>query len=452
VNNPIAGAILTPVLMCALPAFAQEATVPTPVPAAAPVASTENAKAPPQLFDADLLKLYLDVMKDVKRISNHHSTLKERVELARNFTFSPETKAELKTQFGNDDPLHLTVEDLPGGGAAIHGKSDALDHTDAKSGAALHIDPFTAESVVNRNYNGIKFNITIPDVKLTSTGDLKLLDVNDISVTGDNTIGPYNFQIGKSSGKVGRMHFSGGTAFALDLNDLNVDADVTARNKMFDLRYLYRVASVDWGSDKVENINTDISIVNVDGQSMEDLVDFAESVNVGNQPDAAQTDAMMKMLKRFAITLSKHNGAIDIRDLSAQYHGERAGLSGRVTLPNLKQADLDSVQKTYEKLAVRLRLHVPMSMIDEITHRFSRTMMEAQAKQSGTPVTDMAVDLVARGLVGKMTDTLVKQQKWAHMEKAELVTVFEVKKGKMYLDGHVVNAKSNPFMAMAQGK
>ena len=79
-------------------------------------------------------------------------------------------------------------------------------------------------------------------------------------------------------------------------------------------------------------------------------------------------------------------------------------------------------------------------------------MMEAQAKQSGAPVTDMAVDLVARGLISKMSDTLIKQQKWAHMEKDELVTVFELKKGKLYLDGHVVNAKSNPFMAMAQGR
>jgi len=78
--------------------------------------------------------------------------------------------------------------------------------------------------------------------------------------------------------------------------------------------------------------------------------------------------------------------------------------------------------------------------------------MQAQAKQNGVEVTDMTVELVARGMVGNITDMLVKKQKWAHMEKDELVTVFELKRGKMYLDGHLVNAKSNPFLAMAQGK
>ena len=434
--------------MCALPALAQDAPPSDTVPAAA-----GDAKAkPPQLIDPALLKLYLDAVKDLKQISGHRASLKERVEAARTFTFSPETKAGLQSAFGNDDPVHITVEDLPGGGAAIHGKSDVLDHTDPKDGSTLHIDAATGESVVNRDYSGVKFDVTMPDVKLTWTGDPKLFDMSGISVHGDNTMGPYNFPVGKSSFAAERMRISDNAAFTLDFNNLAVDADVVARKKMFDMHYDYRIASIDWGSDKVENINNDVALLNIDGKSMEELTDFAETVNVAGQADAAQNEAVMKMLKRFALELSKHNGVIEIRDLSAQYHGQKAGLAGRVTLPNLKQADLDSMQKTYEKLAVRLRLHVPMAMVDEITHSISRKMMEAQAKQSGAPVTDMAVDLVARGLISKMSDILIKQQKWAHMEKDELVTVFELKKGKLYLDGHVVNAKSNPFMAMAQGR
>ncbi|HEX7643372.1 MAG TPA: DUF945 family protein [Burkholderiaceae bacterium] len=452
-KHPIASAVLASTLTCVLPALAQDA----------PAAPAANAQPkPPQLIDPELLKLYLDVMKDARRLVDHHATLKERVELARHFSFSPDTKAGLQSAFGNDDPLHLTVEELSGGGAAIHGKSDSLDHTDAKNGSTLHLDPITAESIVNRDYSGFKYDIGISELKLTSTGDPKLVDMSNIAIHGDNTVGPYNLPLGKSSFQLERMHIGGGegAAFALDFNNLAVDADVAARKKVFDARYGYRIASVDWGSDKIENLNADIAILNIDGKSMEDLSDFAETIDFSRQPDAAQdgaqdsmqSDAVMKLFKRFALELSKHNGAVEIRDLSAQYHGQRAGLAGRLTLPSLKQADLDSTQKIYEKLSVRLRLHVPMAMVDDITHRVARSMMEAQARQSGAQVTDVAVDLVARGLISKMDDTLVKQQKWAHMEKDELVTVFELKKGKMCLDGHFVNARSNPFIAMAQGK
>jgi uncharacterized protein YdgA (DUF945 family) len=436
-----------PLLILGLPAFAQDApTAPVPTP------EEKAAAKPPEVFDPALFKLYGDIVKDLKRISNHRLALKERIELARSFTFSAETKAELKDQFGNDDPFYLSVEDLADGGAAIHGKSDALDHVNAKTGSTLHIEPITAESLINRTYTGAKFNVAIPGIKLDSTGDLKSVEINDIRFEGDNTVGPYNFMIGKSGGKVGRIHFGAGEGSALDVNDMAIDVDVAARKKVFDERVIYRIASIDWGSDKIENFATDIALLNVDAKSLEGLTDYMESFEIDKQANPAQSDAIIKMFKRFAFELSKHNGVIEIHDLSAQYHGERAGLSGRASLPNLKEGDLDSTQKIFEKLSVRLRVHVPMAMVDDITHKVSRSMMEAQAKQSGVPVTDMAVDLVARGIESKMTDTLVKQQKWVHMEKNELVTVFEMKKGKMYLDGHVVNAKSNPFMAMAQGK
>jgi len=465
VKNPIACAILTSTLAYTFPALAQDAPQPAAppaapampaAPAAAPDAPAAPAANPPgvaaQLFDPALLQLYMDVMKDIRRVTNHHATLKERVDLMRNFSLAPNTRAEFQEVFGNDNPVHVSVEDLPQGGAAIHGSTDVLDHTDAKTGATIHFDPVTFESVVNRDYKGVKYTFSMPGVKVVSPTDPKIFEFSDITVSADDTVGPYNFLIGKSTGKFGRMRIGSPDSFALDFNDISFDGNVSVHKKLFDVAIGYRVASIDWGKDKLEDVRTDFGVVNIDAESLEKLVEFSESFDIGKQPDAAQTDAVMKMLKRFAVDISRHNGAIEIRDFSAQYHGQRAGVSGRIALPNVKQSDLDSVQKTYEKLVLRLRLHVPTQMIDDISHRVARSMMEAQAKQNGSEVTDVAVDLVARGVVGKITDTLVKQQKWAHMEKDELVTVFEIRRGKMYLDGHIVNAKSNPFLAMAQGK
>jgi hypothetical protein len=38
------------------------------------------------------------------------------------------------------------------------------------------------------------------------------------------------------------------------------------------------------------------------------------------------------------------------------------------------------------------------------------------------------------------------------MEKDSMVTVFEIRNGRLYLDHHLVTPQSYPFMAMAQGK
>jgi uncharacterized protein YdgA (DUF945 family) len=439
VKNPAAGAVLISAFALALPASAQDAPAPA-------------APAAPQLFDPALLKLYADMMKDLRPLISHRATLKQKVELTRNFSFSPDTRAELQSAFGNDNPLHISVEDLPAGGAAIHVLTDALDHTDAKNGGTMHVGAATAESIVNSDYTAVKTNLAMGDLKLTAPGGPGVFEMNNLTLAGDNKVGPSNFFVGKTGGKIGHVRAGISDSFMLDIDDMNFTADVAARKKMFDVSYDYRIASVGWGGDKLENFHTDIAITNIDVQALEKLADFGESVDAGRQADAEQMNQVVRMFKDLAVDFSRHNGAIELRDVSAQYHGQTAGLSGRITLSGIRQSDLQSTQKVYEKLALRLRLHVPTAMIDDISHRVARAVMEAQAKANGGEVTDMAIDLVARGMVGKITDTLVKEQKWAHMEKDELVAVLELKKGKMYLDGHAVNAKSNPFLAMARGK
>ena len=425
-----------------------------PAPAQTPAPATSDTPAPtnPPQVDPVFLKLYIDAMKDLKQLTSHRLTLKQKVDQSRRFSFSPDTKAGLQAVFGNDDPLHITVTDLPEGGATLHVNSDALDHTDAKTGSTLHFDPLVIDSVVNPDYNKVKFTLTEPGLKFGTSANPASVEVNNISASGDFAVGPYNFYVGKLTAKID--HFSGGNPdwFLFGMNDMRIDGETSVHKKLFDVSYDYRIASIDWSSDKVENAHIDLAFRNIDGQALDYFVNALDAMDPNAAPDEAQINEMAKGFKHFAVDLSRHNGVIELRDISAQYHGQTAGISGRISLPNLKTSDLDSFQKTFEKLVVRLKLHVPTQMIDDVSKRVTRSMMQAQAKQSGVEVTDMAVELVARGMVGNITDMLVKKQKWAHMEKDELVTVFELKRGKMYLDGHLVNAKSNPFVAMAQGK
>lgn len=456
-KTSIAGAVLTSTLICAMPALAQDVPqppAPPSVPAVeqAPAAPVPPAAAKPEV-DPVLLKAYMGLMRDIGTLTSHRLTLKQRVDAARGFQLSGDTKAAFQQVFGNGDPLHISVTDLPDGGASVHGQVDTLDYKDPNSGAVAHFGSINGEVVVDRDFGSVSYSANWPGMQVDNAQGKHIAMFGNATLTGQGKPGPANFLVGKLSGKLDQMVFgTPGEGFALTMNDFTVTADVAVRKNMFDASYDYRLASVDWGKDKVTDLNFDLGLTNLDAKALEALVEIGEDMKGDDKLSDAQLQSAIKVFKQLGLGFSRHNGAFEIHDISARYHGYKAGISGRVWLANLKPADVESLQKAYEKLQVRIRLHVPTAMIDDIAHTVARIMMEQQARQSGAQVTDVAVDLVARGVTSKMSEVLLKQQKWAHMEKDEMVSVFELKRGKLYLDGHKVDSKANPFMAMAQGK
>jgi uncharacterized protein YdgA (DUF945 family) len=454
---------LTSSLLLTSPAFAQEAamparqeqvaTTPTEAPpaSAAPEAPLTPEQARKKMVDSPIFKAYLGVVSDLRPFFSQPSKLKGTLENVDQFSFSPETKKHLKTLFGNDNPLHFTKSVQPDGSTAIGVLLDGLDYKDEKGDAIGHTETGTATMSFNREFNRMRTSGNFGGLRF---GDRDMrVEVGNVSIAGDNVLAPIDFWLGKSEAKIDAVTVSvPKNEFTLKMSEFDIAADVSMRKNLFDIAYDYKIGAINWGSDKVEQFDANIALTNLDGKALREFLDYSRKVDPASAGEASQMDAMMKIFKRLGMELSKHGGAIEIHNFSAQYHGQTADMKGRIAIPNLKETDFDVPQKVYEKLVVKAKLRVPMAMIDDVAHRIAKSIMEAQSKQNGAQVTDMAVDLVARGMVGKMTDTLVKTQKWAHMEKDVLVTVFEIRKGKLYFDNHIVSPQSNPFMQMARGK
>ncbi|MBV8634491.1 MAG: DUF945 family protein, partial [Burkholderiaceae bacterium] len=423
-------AIFFAAFVLAEPARAQENSPANPDVPGKPVSAQD-------LLNSPLYKTYTAVIKDMAPLFKVTMPLQQRVDAAGKFSFSPETKALLKDSFGNDDPLHFTVDRQPGGETVLSTVLDSLDYK-SQSGTVIHSEKANGESVIDADFKHLKFDFVLPSVTFDTTTEPKHVQVGKFEMSGDYAVGPGNMLFGKANARLDNVTVSSSDGSpALVMRDLTVDGNTTLHNKLLFLDYDYRIAAVDWGSDKITDIRTDIGLDNIDAQALQALsAQFEGLEQIGD--DRARLQAGTELLKKLAVIASRHNAALELRNVSAQYHGYTAGFSGKISAPNLREADFSAGDKAYQKIQLRLRFHIPMSMVDEIAHRVARAMMEAQAKQNGMEVTDMAVDLVARGVIGKMSDALVKQQKWAHMEKNELVTVFELKKGKMYLDGHMV--------------
>ena len=470
--------VLGSLLLLAWPTFAQDTVTPEPQsPAAAamhqspvtpPAAVAPAAPAAPptpeqlrnQLLTSPAFQAYLGVMNDLRPFFGRPSQQKAAVENIDQFSFSPDTKKSLTAAFGNDNPLHFAKTRQPDGGTLIDVRIDGLDYKNAIADGAdgsspgkvvVHSEPVSATLSFNRDFRTLHALGSFPGV--TFEDDDTRVSVGNSRFSSDRVLGKADLWLGKSEMTLDQIVMSSlKSDFSLKMSDFDFTSDVSTHKNVFDMLYDYKIASIDWGGDKVENLAATIAFTNLDARSLIEFLDFSRQLDPRSVGTPTQMDATMVMLKRLAAAISQHGGAIEIRNFSAQYHGRTVALNGRIALPNLKQSDFDVPKKVYQKLALRIRLGVPMPMIEDVAHRFARIIMEAHAKQNGAQVTDMAVDLVARGMVDKMTETLVRTQKWAHMEKDSMVTVFEIRKGQLYLDHHQVTPQSYPFMTMAQGK
>jgi uncharacterized protein YdgA (DUF945 family) len=481
-KTPIGRSVLSLSLLLSWPALAQDA-VTTGQQSAESAAPQQPQAAPPspmnapsltaqptpeqlrkQMLESPAFKAYLGVLRDLGPFLGRPSQIKGAVSNIEQFSFSPDTRKALMAVFGNDDPLHFTKTPQPGGGTLVEVRLDGLDYKSSSGDGdigngngngpgttTMHSEPLAATFSFNRDFKTVHSDGYSPGLRFEDNDNR--IEVGNVRFSSDRQLGKADLWLGKS--KISLDHVAASALksdFSFKLSDIEFTSDVSARKSAFDMLYDYKIASMEWGSDKVENLAATVAFTDLDAKSLIEFLDFSRSVDTDSAGAPEQADATVAMLKRLAAAISQHGGAIEIRNVSAQYHGRIVALNGRIALPNLKQSDFDNLQKVYQKLDLRIKLVVPMPIIEDVAHVFARSIMEAQARQNGAQVTDMTVDLVARGMVDKMTEMLVRKQKWAHMEKDSMVTVFEIRNGRLHLDHHLVTPQSYPFMAMAQGK
>jgi uncharacterized protein YdgA (DUF945 family) len=433
-------------LVLAYPSQANEAA---PVPPAA-ASEPEAAATPPapsvkptaqeqalnELKNSALWQAYVAAWGELAPILSMDN-VKARIKQLDGFEFSAETRKKLFDLFGNENPLHLKSKQLKNGSTELAFVWDSFDYKDPKSGSKFHTDALSGKSVFSRRYSKEHTVAAMPSI-VFDDGKSTQLSANGLSYVTDRSSGYSGLWFGTGVAKLDH--------FAIDdrAKDLHVNVDgvtlkseLKKRGKLVDMDSDSVIKSISWGSDSVGPVHIAFRLSNIDGKEFAAFAEKAKELNQTPPSDAQRAAATTGMLKELGIATLKHGGAIDIPDISVQYHGMTAGLNGRIAFQNVLESDFATPTLIAEKVVARFDLHAPMALVTYVSRAFSRKSLETQSEKSGQPVTQQAVDAMAKGMVDNMMAKPL-QEKWIRIENGMLLSTIEFKMGKLYINGQAV--------------
>jgi EpsD family peptidyl-prolyl cis-trans isomerase len=460
-KNSIVSAVLLTFLLLAPPTFAQEAA-PAPVtpatsavPEVPPTTQTPSVSPVPanqaltDLQNSALWQAYLAAYTDLNPIINPGRDIKAMLEQLDGFEFSSETKKKLFDVFGNESPLHLKLQKLGNGNSDLSILVDSLEYQDPKTGSKAHMSALTGKVTYNKLYTK---GHAIASMSSFSYDDGKTMKgtAKDFSFVSDQKLGSYGLWFGTGAFKLDQLAIDDSTHdLHLKVDGMSIKSDVKQHGKLLDLGFDYVVKSINWGNDGVGPVHLAARVVNIDEKEFAAITEKSNKLNQAKQTNEERVAAASSILKDFGLATLKHGGALDIQDFSVQYHGMTAGLNGRVSFDKIQNSDLESPKLIANKITARINLHIPTVLVAEISRIFSRSNLEAQSKKTGQPVTDEAVEEMAKANVSKMTEKMLKN-KWIRIEHGTIYSTIEFKTGKLFVNGQPValpqdsSAQSNP--------
>jgi len=408
------------------------ATPPTPS-----VKPTAQEQALNELKNSALLQAYSAAWKELAPILSMDNVKAELKQLNR-FEFSAETKKKLFELFGNENPLHLKSKPLKNGNAELAFVCDSLDYQDPKSGSKTHTDALIGKSVFSQRYRKEHTVAKLASINFDD-GKSTQVSANGFSYVADQTRGDGGLWFGTGVAKLDHLAFDDRTKDVhVNVDGVTLKSELKKRGKLMDMVSDSFIKSINWGSDSVGPVHMAFKVSNIDAKEFAAFVEKEKALNQTQATDAQRTAATVGMVKALGIATLKQGGAIEIPDISVQYHGMTAGLNGRIAFSNVLESDFATPKLIAEKVIARFDLHVPMALVTYISRKFSRSSLETQSKSNGQPVTDQAVDAMAKGMVGNI---MIKplQEKWIRIENGTLLSTIEFKMGKLTVNGQPVS-------------
>ena len=412
------------------------ATPPPPRAAAsAPAPGDAFKKTIDELKNSALWQAYMATATELAPVLGNDD-VKARVAQLEGFEFSEQTRKRLLDLFGNEAPLHVKSKALPNGDALISIVVDALSHQDAQSGSRLAVAALKVSSRFSQGYTKEQSSASLQSIRFED-GKTTEVTASDFSYATDTKKGYSGLWFGTG---VARMeHFSvvdSARSFQLKIDGVSIKSQIKPRGDLIDLSSDSVVKSIHWGKDGVGPVHIGFRVSNLDGKALAALTQRAKELNQGTLDEAQRTALSTGMLKDFGLATLKQGGAIDLQDISVQYHGKTASISGRVAFDNVLESDLEKPELLTAKLASRVRVRIPMAMVTDIARTVARSTLQAQDK-SGQPVTERVVAATANAIVEKLIEKPL-QQKWIRIERNTLVSDVEFKAGKLTINGQAV--------------
>jgi TonB family protein len=173
-------------------------------------------------------------------------------------------------------------------------------------------------------------------------------------------------------------------------------------------------------------------IVNIDRASMVAMQAAGERrrEQLKTMTPEQQLAAMKPLLQTFGKAAILRGSSIEIDEISARFHGNKASIRGRVGLLGAVEADLQDMNTLLKKIVARFEVRVPVAMVRDI----AGIVAARQAAQQGTPPNAASAAQFGQTMTDVIVGKLVGGG-FARVENDVLVSTLEVRNGKLTANG-----------------
>lgn len=405
----------------------------TPTRAGAEIAPPEGSlQVPPQVVPSPsaLVDATTAMVREIRLHDNPRAPMRERLDALVSLRHSPETAQKLLKVYGSEQPWTLT-----------HAPASAK----ARFDYLLRLAPahYTDEQGASYDWTQVRVAISLDKASrnLSTHGDWASFvseDKNmrfvlrDMRLTSKQSLGASGLWFGDAQVDIAGVKLDAkaeGVSVALD--DLRFTTSVTARPKSMDMGYVMTVKAVKVAGERIDNFTLATRVTNIDIATMVQIKALGEKPGAGAGTPGQQLAALRPMLKAIGKAAIGRGTALEIKELSARFHGNTASLKGRVSVEGATEADLDSVAALVKKIVAHFDVKVPVAMLRDISTVVASRQASAQpkAQASAQPVAQMA-ETMTDVMVGKAINS-----GYARIENDVLVSSIDFRAGVLRING-----------------
>jgi uncharacterized protein YdgA (DUF945 family) len=216
------------------------------------------------------------------------------------------------------------------------------------------------------------------------------------------------------------------------MEEMTVTAAATQRpaGSGIDLAYDTRVKAIKVGGEQVEDVRFIMRATNIDVEAWEKLSERYGDADRPGISKEQQTELATGMFKVVGKNMATRGSALEIDELSAGFHGHRAVIKGRFTLAKGTDADFKSMDTLGKKVVARLDVRVPVALINEV----AKVAMARDAESKGQKMAPNDLEQTAQSFADIMVGKMLNGG-YAKLDNGVLVSLIEVKNGKLKLNG-----------------
>lgn len=159
---------------------------------------------------------------------------------------------------------------------------------------------------------------------------------------------------------------------------------------------------------------------------------YSESLLKQTKPSA---DIESRIIDDLLKPLLKRGASLDIDDLSARYAGAKTQLKGSVSMPAASDEDFSSAERILNKIVARFEVRLPLQSMRAVVHQFQTSA--SKSAPAAVDAQQIYEYMLGKALAGG----------YARLEKDELVSVIEISKGQLRINGR---AETHPLWPLLQ--